>query len=298
MFRWVTDVERGGWVADRLGPFGGWVGSVVPRGFDAYARVLHRARGRGNEPVRWVEVAASVGTVVHPTAQWWKVARRPDMGRHQGGWPGADPVPGELDPGQLAALVAVLRGFTGPDAVTAAFWEGSGWQTSVLLTARHDGDAGVPLGMRLRRSGTGVGARLRRRGAARTSRGPAVLGDPTPDPDVLVGPMLDPGVLGGPMLELPGRHHMLFAGSLDDVGALAEGAARADVRPFRPGTRTPSLLWPDDRSWCVATEVDLDSTLVGGPRRLIDTVLADETLEALEVSESDSLMVDGDQVNP
>ncbi|MBN9374316.1 MAG: hypothetical protein J0I40_02770, partial [Cellulomonas sp.] len=107
------------------------------------------------------------------------------------------------------------------------------------------GDAGVPLGMRLRRSGTGVGARLRRRGAARTSRGPAVLGDPTPDPDVLVGPMLDPGVLGGPMLELPGRHHMLFAGSLDDVGALAEGAASC------PGSSSPGTgSAPGQPPWC------------------------------------------------
>ena len=32
--------------------------------------------------------------------------------------------------------------------------------------------------------------------------------------------------------------------------------------------------------------------------KLIDAVLADETLEALEVVEADSLMVDGDQVNP
>jgi len=44
--------------------------------------------------------------------------------------------------------------------------------------------------------------------------------------------------------------------------------------------------------------VDLDSTVVGGPHRLIEALLADDTLEAFEVSEADSLMVDGDQVNP
>lgn len=44
--------------------------------------------------------------------------------------------------------------------------------------------------------------------------------------------------------------------------------------------------------------MDLDSTVVGGPHRLIEALLADDTLEAFEVSEADSLMVDGDQVNP
>ena len=99
MFRWVTAVERGDWIADRLGPFGGWVGSVVPRGFDAYARVLHRACDGASVPVRWAQVAASTGSVLHPTAQWWKVARRPDwcaqqpIVAHDEPWPdGYDPV--------------------------------------------------------------------------------------------------------------------------------------------------------------------------------------------------------------
>ena len=195
MFRWVTDVERGDWIADRLGPFGGWVGSVVPRGFDAYARVLHRASDGASVPDR---------------------------------------------------------------EVTAGFWEGSGWQGAVWLTSAGDeGRAGLP-----------------------------------------TGAFIDPAVLEGPILDLPNRRYFLVAGTLDDLAALAIGAATADVTPFNPGSRTPSLLWPDDHAWCVATEVDLDSTLVAGSRQLIDAVLADETLEALEVVEADSLMVDGDQVNP
>ena len=30
----------------------------------------------------------------------------------------------------------------------------------------------------------------------------------------------------------------------------------------------PNLWWPDDRAWCVASEIDLDYTLVGGPDEL------------------------------
>ena len=39
--RALADIAEGSWIAPRLGPFGGWVGSAVPRGYPAYARVLH-----------------------------------------------------------------------------------------------------------------------------------------------------------------------------------------------------------------------------------------------------------------
>lgn len=297
MFRWLTDVARGDWIAPRLGPFGSAVGSIVPRGYAAYARVLHRVRSGGAESARWSDVAMTAGTVLHPTAQWWALAGRP--GPHAGSpavghddpwpdgydpavhvglrraaageWAGGDPDEGSLDPSQLAALVAVLRGFTDPDAVTAAFWTGSSWEGGIALTLWVPGRRTPVAAWRERR--------LRR-----------VAATPT-------GADIDPAVLHGPLLVLPNREHLLLAGSLADVAALATATATADVHPFRPGSRTPSLLWPDDRAWCVATDVDLDSTLVGGPRALVDAVLADETLEAFEVDVDDSLGAFADEVN-
>lgn len=308
MFRWVTDTSRGDWIRERLGPFGSAVGAVVPRGFEAYARVLHRVPDRGDAgSVRWADVAAASGAVLHPTAQWWRVARRPSWlvqppnvayderwpegwrpegseGTRRGEpgeWPGGNPSEGDLDHEQLAALVCVLRGFTDPDAVTAAFWEGSSWEGGQVLTMFVAGRG--PL-WHVRPARRLLAARHLRRARAHLH-------------DLPTGPDVDPGVLAGPRLELPTRRHLLFAGALGDVAALADGTASADVTPFRPGDRTPSLLWPDDRTWCVATEVDFDSTLVGGSRALVDAVLADETLEAFEVGVDGSLGVDGDEVN-
>ena len=97
--------------------------------------------------------------------------------------------------------------------------------------------------------------------------------------------------------ELPHRAHVLFRATTGDLEALADGRAVADVEPFRPGWRTPNLVWPDDRSWCVATEVDLDSTVVGGSRALVDDLLAAPDLEVLEVTERDSLGWYDDAVN-
>jgi hypothetical protein len=49
------------------------------------------------------------------------------------------------------------------------------------------------------------------------------------------------------------------------------------------------LFWPTDRSWCVATEVDFDSTLVGGDADLIAAILAEPDLETWAVEPDDDL---------
>lgn len=97
----------------------------------------------------------------------------------------------------------------------------------------------------------------RRPGAA-----PRLPGDPVPGP-----------VREGPRVHLPHRDYFLYQGPAEDAVALA----RLD------GTRgqCPNIWWPADRAWCVASEIDLSWTYVGGPRGLIDAILADGRIEAL-----------------
>jgi hypothetical protein len=45
--------------------------------------------------------------------------------------------------------------------------------------------------------------------------------------------------------------------------------------------QTPNLWWSHDRSWCVASEIDLPWTYVGGSKGLIGRVLSHPELEAL-----------------
>ncbi len=54
----------GAWIGPRLGPFGGWVASVAPRGYDAYARVLHPIGEH-----TWAEVCAATGATPHALMQ-------------------------------------------------------------------------------------------------------------------------------------------------------------------------------------------------------------------------------------
>ena len=55
-----------------------------------------------------------------------------------------------------------------------------------------------------------------------------------------------------------------------------------------PSYHSPNLIWPEDRSLCVATEIDLEATYVGGSEELIAAVLAERSLESERVSLDDS----------
>ncbi len=68
-----------------------------------------------------------------------------------------------------------------------------------------------------------------------------------------------------------------------------------DATWFDP--QSPSLLWPQDRSWCLATEIDFDSTLVAGSQDLVETILAAPGLEAWPVQEADDLTASADLLN-
>jgi hypothetical protein len=81
----------------------------------------------------------------------------------------------------------------------------------------------------------------------------------------------------------PGRDYVLVTGPLD-------AAPR-----FKP--QSPNLFWPADQAWCVATEIDFDSTLVAGTAELAGALLSAPGIDAWSVEPGDSLAVDGDRIN-
>ena len=95
---------------------------------------------------------------------------------------------------------------------------------------------------------------------ARTGGGPA---EPRP-------PVVPAAVLDGPTVDLPYRSYLLYSGPVEAALAFVESEGQ-----------TPNLFWPSDRSWCVATEIDLSSTYVGGTAELVASLLASDDLEAV-----------------
>jgi hypothetical protein len=65
-----------------------------------------------------------------------------------------------------------------------------------------------------------------------------------------------------------------------------------------PRYQSASLWWPEDRAWCVATDIDLMTTYVAGSRDCVGDVLAAASLEALPVSGDQGVTWDTDRVNP
>jgi hypothetical protein len=63
------DLSPADWIVDRIHDFGVDVGSVIPEGFDAYARLFHpaiRIEDDVETVVRWSEVAEANGrTSIH-----------------------------------------------------------------------------------------------------------------------------------------------------------------------------------------------------------------------------------------
>lgn len=52
---------------------------------------------------------------------------------------------------------------------------------------------------------------------------------------------------------------------------------------------TPNYLWPPGGSWCLGTNIDLDSSILGGPARVLSEVESLPELEALYVTPSTDL---------
>lgn len=325
--RWAADASPGSWIRDALDPEP-WTGSmhaVVPRGFPAHARIFHRPQVswvdgrpfptqdelRESDPstwpethgaaTTWRETAAAFGTELHPTAQWNRIVRTTDVlddnglprsrdWQHVIGPDGREysaPAVGTLDAEQLAAVAGRLAAATStPEQTWIAVWEGWGGivgfygDTPARVTLSAVDDAGL------------------------FARHTAMLERSIHDPfnNVFRKPTWQPGLLDdeisrGGRLSLPQRDHVLFAG---DIRELADPAWTETV-PWAEAdagwTQSPSLVWPEDRAWVLVTEVDFDSTIVGGSAELVRSICADPTLEALPLPEGADLTWDADEVN-
>lgn len=84
-----------------------------------------------------------------------------------------------------------------------------------------------------------------------------------------------------PTFSAPLRTYYLLQGDISDA------LVTFDFNERR--YRSPSVWWPADHAWCVATEVDDRWTYVGGSARCIDALLADVELEAVS-TRSDELL--------
>jgi hypothetical protein len=95
---------------------------------------------------------------------------------------------------------------------------------------------------------------------------------------------------GAPTFGTEFRQYHLLTGPIEAAAATAD-------RFDRLGHQAANLWWPDDRAWCVATDIDLDSTYVGCDEACERALLASE-LEAAAIRPSAGIDAFSDSINP
>jgi hypothetical protein len=262
--RVTNGAQVGAWIASELGGKVGTVEACVPSRFEQFVRVLHPARTHDGTPVSWAAVAEATGGTVHPLVQWHALVGSSDPDNFVGSkWHGSSPSRGDLSQDVFLSLTRLLCAFTDiPSSCFFGIWDG--WLS--------DADPIISRQVSDRANADG------------------------PDPEVIeVPPVLSPEDLGLPRLSLPlgtGHDYLVLCGSLSAASQIRD--------PERMGgfsLTSPSLIWPTDRAWFLVSDIDFDSTLVGGSPDLINAIVANPELEAWHIEPGDSLAADADRIN-
>ncbi len=86
----------------------------------------------------------------------------------------------------------------------------------------------------------------------------------------------------------PVRSYLLYRGCLDDAADLGIAVHHHVVADY---------WFPEDRAWCVATDVDLFWAYVGGSRPCVEAVRGSAELECVPTEIGQGLTIDSDELN-
>lgn len=236
------------WLTERVdlrGP--DWVTNLIGSDWPAYARLFHPL---ANQPggSTWAATAQANGRIMHPCAQWHAISTpaSQDIKEPRGGRSHPmEPMWGELNTWALEELCTILaRHTTQARNCYFALWQGRCGPGSTATS--HYASNGAP---------------------------PRA---PKPAP---IERQLD---FSGPTFaihDLGRGDYFLFSGHIGDSTQIGHWV---NEEAFFP--QSPNFMWPADHTWCVATDIDDDSTLIGGPPRLIDELCASTRLEVLPIA--------------
>jgi len=104
------------------------------------------------------------------------------------------------------------------------------------------------------------------------------------------------GGMPGPKVgrvDLPLRRYVVVQEDLGPGGYRWWECANAMYQLYQ----SPNLMWPVDRVWCVATEIDLRWTLIGCSGEAAAALVAHPALEAWAIDGGASVLITGDRLN-
>lgn len=252
LFTPAANSEPAQFIVENLKDFAVNVGSIIPVGFESYARVLHpvyQVSQEGRVPQRWAEIARRSNRIAHKHMQWENIYKPEAFKSNVSSL--ELPEEGSLPVDIARSLWKILAHHTEwSHQCYFAIWEGFGCLSKTIHQA--------------------------------------------------------------PSFEIPARKFYLFSGDIsfientfcssvskENLFIVSENALSSSERKkvlegfdpsmFPPIHQSANLWWPDDRAWCVATEIDFNSTFVAGPRQMVKELISTQDLEVYEVQTMDGL---------
>ena len=202
------------------------VGSIVPEGFEGYARVFHpawRVEAERRVPLRWTDLANYSGAKPHSLMQWRNISV-PSMRGAKVELPDSGTLPSEVS----RPLQDILSRHLEQDYCWLGVWPGFG----------------------------GCGCYRKH-----------------------VPPTL--------AIDMGPREWDLFRAPLSMM----------DTPFYDYSDQTANLIWCDGPGWWATPGIELDSTYIGGDRKLIEDILESPALEAFPVSPDDDITMYSDKLN-
>ncbi len=216
--------------------------------------------------VPWVaisEIPVTIGIVIPKGFESYVLIRHTGTGDYHGG----------LGSESLGTLAEILSNFTTTaEDCFFALWEGYGWM--------HPGSIAILKPLRypkLHRFFRPISIRF---GARRFRRR---IRTQVQSLDHLESLTLPEGIMKAERFKLPNREYLLMRGPLSEANKI--GWTFSDL--FQ--SQSPNLLWPRDRSWIMATEIDFNVTLIGGSESLVATILGAGSLSAERFKVTDTI---------
>lgn len=265
----VDDVDAGDWIVKNTHDWG-LVRALVPETFQAYARVFHPA-------YRWVEDPQDAGALAPTMGRLIPGTNRAvTLYGREVGWAEVAAANGRVaHPAMEWESITGERRFR-PNGEQPGLWD----QTPELAT--------LPL--------------------RHTQRLCELLAGHTSTPERcwfaiwegygdLPAPLRE---LDVPRLEMKHRAMIVLTGPLSALPATSfdEDSYIPGWMNHADGYKSPSLWWPQDRSWCVASDVDLQSTYLGATAECVGQLIDDGELKISEVAADQSVAMDADLINP
>ena len=213
--------------------------------------------------VAFSENPVTIGIVIPKGFESYVLVRHTGPGDHQG----------ELGNENLGTLVEILSNFTiTPEECFPALWDGYGWMhpgsIATLKPLRH------PILYRFFRPiSIRISAR-RFRWRIRTQ---------VQSLDHLESHTLPVGIMKSERFKLPNREYLLMRGPLSEARKIGWIFSES----FQ--SQSPNLLWPRDRGWILATEIDFNVTLIGGSESLVAAILNTGSLSAERFKVTDTI---------